>query len=192
MLEWSRRRSTAAVVGDHVPRWYTADVPNSTRLEATKTALAQRSPAGVRAIRTMPAMSAMGVVATWIQPRSLGLTFATTRPAAPSSRSKAWSTVSCAFPTASRALSTTSRACCCPLLDLRLCPECVTALSFVRHTCRAAPNGANLRLRNLRNRKPSAPHPARPGAVTPATAHGTCLLYTSDAADDRLCVDLGG
>src|SRR5665213_3875102 len=23
-------------------------------------------------------------------------------------------------------------------------------------------------------------------------AHGTCLLYTSDAADDLLCVDLGG
>src|SRR5450756_275574 len=26
----------------------------------------------------------------------------------------------------------------------------------------------------------------------PATQHAACLLYTSDAADDLLCVDLGG
>ena len=26
----------------------------------------------------------------------------------------------------------------------------------------------------------------------PSTYHGTCLLYTSDAADDMQCVDLGG
>src|SRR5450756_3236084 len=31
----------------------------------------------------------------------------------------------------------------------------------------------------------------RPGGTWHFT-HGTCLLYTSDAADDLLCVDLGG
>src|SRR5450756_2993518 len=28
--------------------------------------------------------------------------------------------------------------------------------------------------------------------VSPGTEHRICLLYTSDAADDLLCVDLGG
>src|SRR5450756_2816960 len=31
-----------------------------------------------------------------------------------------------------------------------------------------------------------------PGLPSPAQKRGICLLYTSDAADDLLCVDLGG
>ena len=30
------------------------------------------------------------------------------------------------------------------------------------------------------------------GESLPVNNEGTCLLYTSDAADDLLCVDLGG
>ncbi len=38
----------------------------------------------------------------------------------------------------------------------------------------------------------SKPEPAKDGAKgAPANEQGTCLLYTSDAADERLCVDLG-
>ena len=38
----------------------------------------------------------------------------------------------------------------------------------------------------------SAANTANKKEATQTTAEQTCLLYTSDAADDLLCVDLGG
>src|SRR5450756_3241570 len=38
----------------------------------------------------------------------------------------------------------------------------------------------------------SSPHLSPPRAIPETGCNRTCLLYTSDAADDLLCVDLGG
>src|SRR5450756_1114302 len=38
----------------------------------------------------------------------------------------------------------------------------------------------------------AAPTPTQVVATATPTVYYTCLLYTSDAADDLLCVDLGG
>jgi len=54
--------------------------------------------------------------------------------------------------------------------------------AFLREGPKAAPAAA-----------PAAPQPASAPAVAPAPpVPGGCPVYTSDAADDRLCVDLGG
>mgnify|MGYP007112156228 CR=1 FL=1 len=43
----------------------------------------------------------------------------------------------------------------------------------------------------VRRRRPLV-DAAAPSGVIVATEYDACLLYTSDAADDLLCVDLGG
>src|SRR5450756_3111399 len=52
----------------------------------------------------------------------------------------------------------------------------------------ARPGGGGRRIRFLRLRIEAFPGIS---SLTPDRKH-TCLLYTSDAADDLLCVDLGG
>ena len=56
----------------------------------------------------------------------------------------------------------------------------------------------------IRDRRERSAHQAAPGVHRPELLrlpigaarsrahHGCCILYTSDAADDLLCVDLGG
>ena len=56
----------------------------------------------------------------------------------------------------------------------------------IRDRCEWAGVGAADALR------PHAPDPARQGEPIPESLLGACLLYTSDAADERSSVDLGG
>src|SRR5680860_1867108 len=53
---------------------------------------------------------------------------------------------------------------------------------------RELPRTARHRQANIR--RVTRPHPVTPAATAALVA--TCLLYTSDAANDLLCVDLGG
>ena len=50
----------------------------------------------------------------------------------------------------------------------------------------------HIRARMMRELDPPPELPEVRDIVIPDDAHGTCLLYTSDAADERSSVDLGG
>src|SRR5450756_3198976 len=70
-------------------------------------------------------------------------------------------------------------------------PRVITGATSLRRGGRRRRRGLSLVLaRALGLELVGADHPA--GGRVLADDHHVCLLYTSDAADDLLCVDLGG
>ena len=68
------RLKTARVVGDQLPRWYTAEVPNSITAVSVKIADDTRpARVGAKTVRAMPATRAIGAAPRCSQPRSKGL-----------------------------------------------------------------------------------------------------------------------
>ncbi len=63
MLEWSRRRKSASVVGFQLKRWYAAEMPNSSSEVVAKTAeLILADCPWARQTSTIPAAMASGKV----------------------------------------------------------------------------------------------------------------------------------
>src|SRR4051812_45711732 len=75
MLAWSSRLSTPRARGDQVPRWYRAEMPNSSEAVRPYSAAAILAlVVGAKPTSTIPPVTASGNVTACSQPRSLGLT----------------------------------------------------------------------------------------------------------------------